>query len=93
MEAPSSWALTVTIREPTHITTKTVVKTWEACFDGAFNESINASERQISSGPLIMRFFPVGGVLAVVFFPQLFNDRIRCAGAGGFNSCFWFVRI
>ena len=52
MEAPSSWALTVTISEPTHITTKTVVKTWEVCFAGAFDDSISASDRQINSGPL-----------------------------------------
>ena len=52
MVAPRSWALTVTIREPTQITTKTVVNTWEVCFAGAFDDSISASDRQINSGPL-----------------------------------------
>ncbi len=58
MVAPSSWALIVTISEPNHITMKTVVKTWEVCFAGAFDDSINARDRHMSSGPLgCVKFF------------------------------------
>ena len=55
MDAPSNCALTVTTRLPAHITTKTVVKTWDVCFAGAFVDSINASDKQMKSGPLILR--------------------------------------
>ena len=85
MEAPSSWALTVTISEPTHITTKTVVKTWEVCFAGAFDDSISASDRQISSGPLMMRFRSVDEMIAI---PPVVNDRTERAEVCVFDS-FW----
>ena len=45
----------VTIRAPTHMTMKTVVKTWEVCFAGAVVDNINASDKQMNSGPLIIR--------------------------------------
>lgn len=46
----------VTINAPTHMTMKTVVKTWEVCFDGAFVDNINASDTQMKSGPLMKWF-------------------------------------
>ena len=54
MDAPSNCALIVTIREPIHITMKTVLNTWDVCFAGAFVHSINARDRHMKSGPLII---------------------------------------
>jgi hypothetical protein len=43
----------VTMNAPAHITIKTVVNTWDVCFVGAFEDSINARDKQMKSGPLI----------------------------------------
>ena len=88
MEAPRSWAFAVTIREPTQITTKTVVNTWEVCFAGAFDDSISASDRQINSGPLddAISVRSDENVSRRVS-PQLLTTASSVQRLGGFNSC------
>jgi hypothetical protein len=83
MVAPSNWALIVTTKEPNHMTTNTVVKTWEVCFAGAFDDSISARDKHMSSGPLVrlMCEFSFDTIydMTIVIFVRRINVRIHGA--------------